>query len=274
VILALLSALLSGGAPVPAIPAIDVLGDINAVRINICASDDRRAALQMNARLNSAAARIAHGTKAHDALVSAGYAARRMASIELQGYADDVQVRQVLAKSYCPLVADPEFHDIGIGWNNDHLWLILAVERRVPGDAAVVNARVLKLVNDARSRSRRCGNESFPAARPLRLNAQLGRAALAHSQDMAKHSYMEHEGHDGSTPAQRVTRAGYSWINVGENVAAGQDTTDEVMASWLSSAGHCANIMNAEFTEMGVASALNGRDDYGVYWTMSLAAPR
>jgi uncharacterized protein YkwD len=172
------------------------------------------------------------------------------------------------------VVADPDLHDVGFGWNKDRLSLIFASERHVSGDAAAVSARVLKLVNDARSQPRRCGGDWFPAAKPLTLNATLGRAALQHSMEMAQYAYMEHEGRDGSTPAQRVARAGYEWADVGENVAAGQDTADAVMVSWLASAGHCANIMNARFTEMGVASAVNARDDYGVYWTMSLASPR
>lgn len=139
---------------------------------------------------------------------------------------------------------------------------------------ASLGAHVLGLVNDARARPRRCGLEVFAAARPLTLNPQLEHAALLHSREMAEHSSMTHEGHDGSTPGQRATRAGYPWSAVGENVAAGQRTADEVMAAWLSSPGHCANIMNGQYAEMGIASAVNERDKYGVYWTMSLAAAR
>jgi uncharacterized protein YkwD len=268
------AALAAGATAIDRPAVIDVLADVNAVRTTLCPGDMRRAALQRSARLNDAAAHVARGAKPHDALDAAGYTARRMASIDLQGYSDDAQVRQILAKSYCSVIADLGFHDIGFGWNKDRLSLILASERHVAGDAAVVSARVLKLVNDARSQPRRCGSQSFRAAQPLTLNAQLERAALQHSQEMAKYSYMEHEGRDGSTPAQRVARAGYQWTEVAENVAAGQETPDDVMTSWLASAGHCANIMNAKFTEIGVASAVNARDDYGVYWTMSLASPR
>jgi hypothetical protein len=268
------AALAAGGTAIDRPSVIDILADVNAVRTTLCPGTTRRAALQRNARLNDAAGHVARGAKPHDALDAAGYTARRMATIELQGYQDDAQVRAIMAKSYCSVIADAGFRDIGFGWNKDRLSLILALERRVPGDAAVVSARVLTLVNDARSQPRRCGGQAFPAAKPLTLNAQLERAALQHALEMAKYSYMEHEGRDGSTPAQRVARAGYQWAEVGENVAAGQETPDDVMARWLASAGHCANIMNAKFTEMGIASAVNGRDDYGVYWTMSLAAPR
>lgn len=91
---------------------------------------------------------------------------------------------------------------------------------------------------------------------------------------MAKYSFMAHEGRDGSTPAQRVTREGYRWTAVGENVAAGPETAEDVMAGWLASPVHCANIMSARYSEMGVAFVVNGEDDFGVYWTLSLAAPR
>lgn len=144
----------------------------------------------------------------------------------------------------------------------------------VLSEADAVSARVLSLVNEARSRPRRCGSQVFAAAKPLKLNVQLGRAALLHSQEMATYSFMEHQGRDSSTPAERVTRAGYQWTAVGENVAAGPGTAEEVMVIWLASPGHCANIMSARFSEMGVAFAVNDQDDYRVYWTLSLAAPR
>jgi len=51
-------------------------------------------------------------------------------------------------------------------------------------------------------------------------------------------------------------------------------TAEDVVAGWLTSAGHCVNIMGATYTEMGIASAVNTRDHYGMYWTMSLAAHR
>ena len=208
--LALLLSVLSGlGAVVPGVARADVLSDVNAVRIKICAGDKPRAALQVSPKLSGAAQRVARGATPHDALVAVGYAAGRMASIHLQGYGDDARLRQVLAQAYCSLVADPEFKDIGVSWTRDDLWLVLAVERSVPGDAGVVSGRVLSLVNEARSRQRRCGSQTFAASKPLTFNAQLGRAAQLHSQDMAEYSFMGHQSRDGSTPAQRVTRAGY-----------------------------------------------------------------
>ena len=272
--LLLLSVLFGFGALVPAAARADVLGDVNTVRATLCPGDQPRAPLQVSPRLKTAAERVARGATPHDALVAAGYPARRMASIHLRGYGEAARLRRVLAQAYCPVVGNPDFKDIGIGSTGDSLWLVLAVERSVPGDADAVSARVLSLVNDVRSRQRRCGSQGFGPGRPLKQNAQLERAALLHSQEMAKASFMGHQGRDGSTPAQRVTRAGYPWAAVGENVAAGPGTVEEVIAGWLASSQHCANIMSAHFSEMGVAFAVNGQDDYGVYWTLSLAAPR
>lgn len=250
-----------------------MLNDINTVRIAICKADKPRAALQLSPALNRAAEGVARGAAPRDALAVAGYAASRASSVSLQGVRDGAQLQEMLAR-YCSVIADPEFSEIGVSAKKDRVWLVLAVAHSAPADAGPTSARVLKLVNEARSRPRRCGGDSFEAARPLTLNAQLGRAALQHSQEMAKYSLMQHEGRDGSTPAQRVTLAGYRWRAVAENVAAGQRTAEEVVAGWMASPGHCENIMNAHYSEMGIASAVNEKDRYGVYWTLTLAAPR
>ena len=74
-------------------------------------------------------------------------------------------------------------------------------------------------------------------------------------------------------PAQRVARAGYSWSVVGENIAAGQRDADTVVKSWLESPGHCANLMNPEYSEVGVAFATNASSAAGIYWAQVFAAP-
>jgi uncharacterized protein YkwD len=126
---------------------------------------------------------------------------------------------------------------------------------------------VLALVNDARSLARRCGDRQFAPAPPLRWNALLEHAAAAHARDMAGHNVVEHQGSDGSTPAQRIARAGfYPWRSVGENVAGGQSSPDEVVEDWLASPGHCANIMEPGFAEMGAAFTVDPASRGVVYW--------
>jgi hypothetical protein len=258
---------------VPVEARADVLSDVNTVRIAMCPGDTPPAALELSPELSRAAEAIERGATLQDSLSAVGYSVRRAASIDLQGDLGDARLPGLLLPD-CSLIANPEFNEIGISVEKNHVWMVLAVERSVPGNPGAVSAHVLSLVNAARSRPRRCGSQFFSATKPLMLNPQLGRAAQQHSQEMAEYSFMEHKGHDGRTPAERVTDAGYRWTTVGENVAAGQGTVEEAVAGWLASAGHCANIMAAEFSEMGVAAAVNRRDDYHVYWTLSLAAPR
>ena len=140
-------------------------------------------------------------------------------------------------------------------------------------DASAINRRVLELTNNARSHARRCGGTLFPAAPPLTLNVALERAALEHSQDMATHNYMDHRGHDGSRPDDRITRAGYKWRAMGENLAEGVTTAQEAVDGWLHSPHHCANLMDQAFTEMGIAFATNPRADKGAYWTQTFGTP-
>ena len=91
---------------------------------------------------------------------------------------------------------------------------------------------------------------------------------------MAVNRYMDHTGRDGSSPADRITRTGYKWRMVGENLASGIMTPEEAVAGWLQSPHHCENLMTPRFTEMGVAFAVNAATDAGVYWTQTFGTPR
>ncbi|HUO68996.1 MAG TPA: CAP domain-containing protein, partial [Gammaproteobacteria bacterium] len=123
--------------------------------------------------------------------------------------------------------------------------------------------------------ARDCGEgHHFEAARPVTASPTLAEVALEHSRDMAEHRKLGHPGSDGSAPADRVTRSGYVWRGTGENVASGQQTPDAVMKSWLASPGHCENIMEPRFTEMGVAFALAPEQNPNIYWTQVFATPR
>jgi uncharacterized protein YkwD len=84
---------------------------------------------------------------------------------------------------------------------------------------------------------------------------------------MSDHQSMSHTGSDGSSPGDRITRAGYDWRTYGENVAYGYPTPESVMAGWMSSPGHKANILNCAFKEIGVGMAKDG-----YYWTQDFGA--
>ncbi|MEM8486441.1 MAG: CAP domain-containing protein [Bacteroidota bacterium] len=130
------------------------------------------------------------------------------------------------------------------------------------------------LTNVARAVRQQCGNESYNAVAALGWSDQLAEAAMAHSRDMAAQNYFDHTNLDGESPGVRISRAGYVAQTWGENIAAGYGSLEAVIAGWIESPGHCANIMNGRFTEFAVAVAENSNSTYGSYWTMVLATPR
>jgi uncharacterized protein YkwD len=138
---------------------------------------------------------------------------------------------------------------------------------------ATIRARVVELVNEARSRRRKCGSERFAAAPPLRASRDLNEAAASHARDMARKRYFEHRGRDGSEPKDRVRRAGYQSRLTGENIALGPVSAEEVVAGWLDSPGHCANIMDSRFRDIGVGLA-SGKKRGEIYWVQTFGTPR
>jgi uncharacterized protein YkwD len=92
---------------------------------------------------------------------------------------------------------------------------------------------------------------------------------------MAAQRHLRHEGSDGTTVAERATRAGYGWRLIGENIASGQPSASEAVAGWIDSPRHCANLMNPAFTEMGAGYAISRANLPGfVYWTQVFGVPR
>ena len=133
--------------------------------------------------------------------------------------------------------------------------------------------RALQLVNDVRARGTHCGDELFGPAPPVALSGTLANVALGHANDMAEKNYFEHVDPAGQSPADRVRAVGYSEKLVGENIAYGPKSVDEVVQGWLDSPGHCENIMDPRFVEMGIGLA-PGHVKRGLYWVQVLAEPR
>jgi uncharacterized protein YkwD len=138
------------------------------------------------------------------------------------------------------------------------------VDDPTTGDFAPFAIATLSLINEVRSTGCQCGDENMPAVPVLGLHPQLTAAAQSHSEDQAAMGQMQHRGSDGSTVSVRLTRAGFTWRSVGENVAWNYPDVEAVIAGWLSSAGHCRNIMNADYRYMGM-----GEED--LYWTQVFA---
>jgi uncharacterized protein YkwD len=122
----------------------------------------------------------------------------------------------------------------------------------------------LEDINHIRQNGCNCGNTYMRPAPPLVWNDQLEIAAIGHARDMANRHYFSHTSKDGRTMEDRAALSGYTFkgyksFTVGENIAQGQLSIAEVMHGWLKSPGHCKNLMNRGFKEVGVA-------EYNDYW--------
>ncbi len=174
-------------------------------------------------------------------------------------------------ESYRKLLS-PEYMDLGIGvdrMGGTPLYAFLFAvpqedyfARRTAGlhDLAQVRAAMLARVNAARK----------GWAYPLRANPKLDLAAQRHAEDMLARHYFAHESPEGKTVRERARTAGYDWRVIGENIAEGQFSVDEVMDTWMQSPPHRRNILDRDFKELGVGLAL-GKSDGGwrVVWVQT-----
>jgi uncharacterized protein YkwD len=253
------------------------LGVVNTLRVKECARRSTAAKpLKSNAKLAAAARLVDDGVDYRDALKRAGYRADQSAVIHIGGSIDDTTLKRMLLKNYCATVSDAGLVEVGIFTTSRSIAMVFAAPFAPPdsGDAPQVAKQVLQLVNEARAKPRKCGNQKFKAVAPLKLNERLLVAATGHAKDMASRGVVTHDGADGSSPGDRATRAGYQWRSAGENVAGGQLTAKEVVAGWLSSPHHCVNIMDPDFTQMAVAYAINPKQEIGIYWAQEFGRPR
>ena len=112
---------------------------------------------------------------------------------------------------------------------------------------------VLDLVNRRRAAGADCGETgTFDPAGPLTMSPALRCAARNHSMDMGTRDYFAHDTPEGLGPGDRIDQAGYTGSMWAENIAWGYATPEAVVSGWMSSPGHCANIMHPELTETGI----------------------
>ena len=133
---------------------------------------------------------------------------------------------------------------------------------------------VLSLVNRARSQGHTCGDVRYPAVPVLRVDTRLNNAAVKYARQMAENDFFSHTGLNGSDPGDRIDAEGYDWHTYGENIAAGQTSAAQVVEDWLDSEGHCKNLMNGGFKEIGLGQAFDADSTYGYYWVQDFATAR
>ena len=235
-----------------------------------------------------------------------GYHAVSAAGLHVRG--PDEAMLQLLERSGCRTLASQGLHEIGLYWRGFDAWIVLATGRELTAEAAVpapepdalaapavaddaggatafvpvpkaslspiLATRAMQLVNNARAHGARCGNETFGPAPPVTLSNTLAGVAYGHANDMAVNNYFEHEDLHGKTPSDRVRDIGYAEKLVGENIAYGPKSVDEVVQGWLDSPGHCENIMDPRFVEMGLGYAMSHDSKHALYWVQVLATPR
>jgi uncharacterized protein YkwD len=125
-------------------------------------------------------------------------------------------------------------------------------------------AEVLRQINQVRTQGCNCGKLYMPPVTPVTWNDRLATAAAAHATDMANHHYFSHQSLNGDHITERFERAGYQPKGfqryvIGENIAAGQQSIEQVHQELFKSDLHCKNLMNPEFKEVGVFV-------YNYYW--------
>ena len=121
---------------------------------------------------------------------------------------------------------------------------------------------ILNLVNRERQKA------GVPA---LTLSEKLTSIANTKAQDMADKNYFSHDSPTYGSPFDMLKHFGVSYSAAGENIAAGQKTAEEVMNSWMNSSGHKANILNKNYTQLGVGFYRGGQ--YGTEWVQLFIRP-
>ena len=128
-----------------------------------------------------------------------------------------------------------------------------AVERAAVPAMTKAEKKVLALTNAARKKN---------GCKPLKGNKRLALSARRHSKDMAVNKYFSHTSKDGSSPWDRIRRAGYKGSPAAENIAYGYPSANAVVKGWMNSPGHRANILNCKIKSLGVGK-------YKSYWTQN-----
>ncbi len=261
--------------------------------------------LHSSGQLDRAAALWAAGASPGTAAAHTGYRAQLAVGLRLSG--PDDSILQSLRQTRCRPMDQQSLRDVGVYRQGGDTWMLIAApatelapapiqspepEPSEPAPRAFAYAtapspaptplsartsvsarRVLQLVNEIRASGSRCGEKTFGPAGPLQGSDTLDSVAADHAADMARHDYFEHVDLKGNTPADRVRATGYRERLVGENIAYGPTSAEEVVSGWLHSTGHCENIMDPRFVQMGLAVATGQGSRRGPYWDQVLAEP-
>ena len=122
---------------------------------------------------------------------------------------------------------------------------------------------ILNLVNAERKKQ---------GLNPLVLNHTLNGVAMEKAFDMKEKNYFSHQSPTFGSPFEMLQHFGVKYQSAGENIAAGQKTSEQVMNDWMNSSGHRENILNKNYTELGVGYVEGGSK--GTYWVQLFIKPQ
>ena len=126
----------------------------------------------------------------------------------------------------------------------------------VQASSLTIEQQVLDLVNAERTQA---------GLKELKMDLELSKVAKAKSEDMRDNNYFSHTSPTYGSPFDMMKSFGIGYTYAGENIAAGQTSAAAVMKSWMNSPGHKANILNENYTYIGIGYAKGGT--YSRYWT-------
>ena len=134
--------------------------------------------------------------------------------------------------------------------------------------APVVNTsfenEVVNLINQERANA---------GVAPLTVHSSLTSAARSHSQDMICNGFFDHNSPTTGSAFDRILAHGYSYSWAGENIIAGYLTPAYSVAWWMNSQAHKDNILNPNFTNIGIGYAYSDESHYGTYVTANFGSP-
>ncbi|GIO24914.1 CAP domain-containing protein [Oceanobacillus sp. J11TS1] len=126
-------------------------------------------------------------------------------------------------------------------------------DKQTDGDVSQFEQEVVDLTNQEREKQ---------GLAPLELDTELSKVAREKSKDMQANNYFDHNSPNYGSPFDMMQSFGIDYNTAGENIAQGQQTPEEVVDAWMNSQGHRENIMNGDFTHIGI-----GYVEQGNYWT-------
>jgi uncharacterized protein YkwD len=282
--------------------ATDALSAVEALREGGCGGIvPATRPLRHELALDGVAQQWADGSALAAAAERSGYPS--LATSGLHVTSADGGILELLRRSACNLVTGRDLRGVGVYRRGLESWIVMTADSRAPvlppsvariappalearapesprappprsAPPEVLATHALELVNDVRAHGTRCGQRVFAPAPPLALSGTLANVAFGHAIDMAEHDYFEHRDLNGQSPADRVRAVGYREKLVGENIAYGPKSVEEVVQGWLDSPGHCENIMDPRFAEMGIAYVAGRSGRHGLYWVQVFAEPQ